>query len=387
MKALQFALLLVCAFQGFASNRLETEEWYFDSSSDDSYDELFDVLLDIKHACSKALSLKIELPFGPPNKENAGLAKIVKCQAEKWILDNQKTFNEHGYKGQHWTCSKKTWPCASFFRHEQKPGGDPKYNIYADKGALYKYDCIFGEARGKARSFELEHNRIAYSNESSSYNYSPQIAASIASCLLTEPHKSVTLKGTTLTPTDIQGLLCKVMGCLQGESEFIGNLVSDRGSLWPHVFHGALIKWARAGKSSVPFLLFFEGESPSSYAFDSVFIFASSQYPPGFIYRGLKHRKTTFYRILLTSTGYPEATRNYQYWIEENSRNQVLSSEWIEEPQNYALPEFLLILHPKGDLRSRRNWQANDRDLDNPHIKLDHVFTIFHASTGDIPGY
>lgn len=46
----------------------------------------------------KVLSLKIELPFGAPNKENAGLAKIVKCQAEKWISDNQKTYKEQGIR-------------------------------------------------------------------------------------------------------------------------------------------------------------------------------------------------------------------------------------------------------------------------------------------------
>lgn len=276
--------------------------------------------------------------------------------------------------------NKRTWECHWFPMQETRAnGGDPVNNLYAPKGPLDKLDQVTG---GHAREYEFKNNRKAV-DEGAEYQWWGHCNnASEAACLLRAPVKSVTYKGVTFTPGDIQGLLVKVTPHLVADRvDFKGRRYNaenrdDPNDPNPDLFLKVITEWAAEG---IPFVLDIDPKAQVwNYPYDQVKVYESDKAPEGSSHPGGEGVK--FYHIEMAGTGYDKKRRVYAAYIQRDSNGTAVNSGWIKLPNTHANADFMWRPHPNGDLMQKSSWVARPGHGNNPEVDPQVVYDIYMQS-------
>jgi len=289
-----------------------------------------------------------------------------------------------------WKSEKPTWHCHWFPMKESKPnGGDPINNLYAPGGILEKYDQVFGR---DSRDYELNNNFRAYDSDSSDADWAGHCNnASEVACILEQPKHSVTYKGVTFSPKEIEGLLVKVSASLRADRvDFEGRryngMFDDAKDPKPHVFLERVLEgWGSEADNPIPFVLDIDRkEQVWNYPYDQGKVWELSQAPSDFDSSDLPSGgRVSFYAAELKGTGFEEQARLYQFWIQYDDSGDVLKSGWIEGRDAKVNPDFAWRPRPVGDLSEKSNWVTNTRRQSNPEVKAEEVFEIYARSLNE----
>lgn len=278
---------------------------------------------------------------------------------------------------------KKTHHVHWYPQTATRPGGDPINNLYARGGILAKYGAIFG---GDARGYELDHAAVLNADPTKAW-WGKCDKASQVSCILPPPAHEATLNGVTCSPEEIKGMLVCVVDSLVGEIDFIGHRYNgeddDPEDPRPSVFLDGLKEWkTNNGGPAIPFNADLDRNGPVwNYAYDGVKVYESDVVPPGFNTSTLPHGgKIKYYHAKLTSTGYPDQARDYQFWIQYDNAGEVKKDGWIQGQDPKISPDFLWRPHPAGDLRDPATWVTKPRKQSNPRILAENVFKLYQLS-------
>ncbi len=323
---------------------------------------------------------------------NKDLSHMLSTLDAKFDGDAKKVAKEFIQTGRvtglvaEWKSAKPTWHCHWFpMKETNANGGDAKNNLFAPNGALDKYDKAFGT---KSRQHELDNNFRPHDSEAKDANwaghcnYSAEVAA-----MLEEPKKSVTYKGQTFTPRDIEGLLVKVSSSLASRFDFEGNRYNresdDIRDPKPHDFLEKVIKgWGSESANPIPFVLDIDrAEAVWNYPYDQGKVYASTEAPDGVDVSDVPESDgVTFYQAEMKGTGFEGQARRYQFWIDYDKDGSVNASGWLEGDDKKINPDFAWRPHPVGDLSDKKNWVSRPHRQNNPEVRAEDVYEIYIRS-------
>lgn len=284
------------------------------------------------------------------------------------------------FQAHHKTCAWHWFPM-----QETRPGGDPLNNLYAKDGCLDKLDKVTG---GRARQYEYDHNRKAKDAGKQFAWWGHSNNASEAACILTEPKKSVVIKGkddseVRFSKNDIQGLLTLMSSSLVARVDFVGersssNFFAEPNDPKPELFLKTIEKWSADG---LPFVLDIDrGEQVWNYPYDHVKIAESDEAPVGFDASSLpRDGSVKYYHIDMSGTGFDSMRRVYKCYVQRAVDGHVIKSGWIKTPNSHENPDFMWRPHPIPDLMNKDNWVLRGRPS-NPMIDPKTIYYIYMKS-------
>mmetsp|Transcript_7041 Transcript_7041/g.26392 ORF Transcript_7041/g.26392 Transcript_7041/m.26392 type:complete len:188 (-) Transcript_7041:1052-1615(-) len=180
-------------------------------------------------------------------------------------------------------------------------------------------------------------------------------------CLLKEPKRNVTVDGIKFTPSDIKGLLVKVIHSLPFKFTWLGRRYPDgpRGDPRPKEVFQKLKEWQQF---KIPVVVDVDNGP-------SIWNFPFSKFTFDFVNRIME----------MTSEGFPEQNRKYIFEWNQNA--------WIQETRfgESKNPDFLWLVQAEHDLYQREHWpQENINNsmaaLFNPLVSPRKVFDIYIRS-------
>lgn len=197
-------------------------------------------------------------------------------------------------------------------------------------------------------------------------------------CIFEQPQQDVQLGTVIFKASEIALLLTEVIDHLSTTMFIKSDLLCEAECLSPHDFHHGLMDLSKIGNKG-PFLVSFEKEGILFYPYDQFLIFKSKSSPLG--KAGSVSNPKKFYKVLLKSTAYPEAEREYHYWISSYSKEeQFIESGWIDFPKYQAKPDALMVVQSTGNLQNIGSWNWNKRIGPGPDINIKFVFNLYQAS-------
>ncbi|HXW52751.1 MAG TPA: hypothetical protein VEL47_01470, partial [Myxococcota bacterium] len=297
---------------------------------------------------------------------------------------HSRKITDEEFKNKPWACH--WWPKQDVAllpnRGSQRPC--PSNNLYALNGPLDKLDKVTGKY---SRHYEYDHHREPPNSVKGRFA-GHMYEAAIASCILPEPQRDVTVRaqdGTSVkfTRNDISGLLVKIIPRLINHDDF--------SEPTPDLFLKAVNDLS---KERLPFVLKITEQGLSwffpCYGFE---VHTSDRLPDGLAVKTEPHvvycplwsntpwarqervqltRYIPFYSIKMRLV---DATRHsylIQFYREEYG-GAVLQQGWYGESASILLPRA------KGDIHDKSIWTASECS-NNPEIDPEIVFNIYMES-------